>query len=45
MGGICGIFGARGEGVNGGDICPRRGCGDDTCIGDTSIGPKFGGEL
>ena len=31
--------------MNGGDIGPRRGCGDDTCLGVTSIGPKFGGEL
>ena len=27
------------------DKCPRRGCGDDTCLGVTSIGPIFGGEI
>ena len=26
-------------------VCPRKGCGDDTSLGVTSIGPKFGGEL
>jgi len=38
-----GILGARGRGVYAGiccDICPRRGCGDDT-----GLTPIFGGEL
>lgn len=39
------MFGTRGRGVDAGiscDICPRRGCGDDTGLGVASI---FGGEL
>ena len=47
-GGIFGKFGGRGGGVNAGiscGVCPRRGCGDDTSLGLTSVRPIFGGEL